>query len=1103
MPAFAGQPERFLTIVRRLCDTLAFLHGEGIVHRDLKPENVFLRDDETPVMVDFGLVGRGGEAREVLDLQVLAGTPQYIAPEQLQGAVVDARADLYAVGCILYEVATGRVPFEAQTLAQLRELRGTAPTPPSSLVLGFPLSLEDFALRLLAPAPRDRVGHASDVVRALERHGARPWSVPIPEARSYVYRPALTGRDRLLWRIAVGLSSLKEGSGGLWLLRGESGIGKTYLAMTAARDAALSGVLPVMCRCQPIGSGAATPDGEATTDAPLSGLEPLLRTLADACLEHPSRASEILGPRARILAACEPALAHLPCFREAEEPAELPPLAARERLFGALADSLSALAALRPVLLVVDDLQWADELTSAFLASLPEAFLRERPVVVLATYRRDEITPEVTRVEARPDAVVLDVGRLDEAAVGAMVGDMLAQRQVPAPFAAFLAARSEGNPFFVAEYVRAAVEEGLLRRTEHGGFRVQESGKAWDGLPLPTSLAALVERRLGGLGPEARAALGAASVIGREVPLAVLARVTGLDEAPLLAIVRELTRHLVLEDAPFGELRFAHDKLREVAYESLSADARRALHGAVAEALLSVGDPGDPALAPALAHHFLSAGDAARAAPFLERAGEHALASFASREAAGFFHQLVALSDRLDHGPLRPSDVLRRVRWERMLSDAHFGMGDVNGMLEHAEAALRWAGVKPPVSSGGWLASFARNLPLQLAHRVLPERFVAEDETERAISREASAAMQRLAQRSYFLDANAMVAGSLWSVNLAERAGGAPHVALSYAMLGMVAGIARLSAPAERYFALARRTARAHGDAGGLVEADYGEATWRSGHGEWPEVYRLLHEAEERSRRLGDRNQEDIVRTVLANTDFFTGDFRSSKARLEDVARSAQRRDNKQHLAWGLYGAARAMVPLGEEGAAAALLEEAASVLVPQEELPSKIICHALLSLVRLRAGDRGGAHEAARTALSCILQNRLAAYATAAACADAAEVLAALAPERVEARRGLRDVTRALGWLSLAMPLAVPYRERVRARVALLQGAPRRAVNAYERALVAARRLGVPYEEARAHLALSRLAAGDSDAQRVHREAAAGILRRLGCPIEALEREI
>ena len=120
-------PQSRLDIGHGICTALAHVHGEGIVHRDLKPANVMLRPDGTPVLVDFGVAGRftGHGSREQMDVVgPIVGTVLYMAPEQIRGELVDARADLYALGCILYELVTGRPPFRSDD-----PRRGASPAP--------------------------------------------------------------------------------------------------------------------------------------------------------------------------------------------------------------------------------------------------------------------------------------------------------------------------------------------------------------------------------------------------------------------------------------------------------------------------------------------------------------------------------------------------------------------------------------------------------------------------------------------------------------------------------------------------------------------------------------------------------------------------------------------------------------------------------------------------------------------------------------------------------------------------------------------------------------------------------------------------------------
>ncbi|HEV8551681.1 MAG TPA: serine/threonine-protein kinase, partial [Polyangiaceae bacterium] len=192
-PAAGGRLGELLTLFRLLCAPLAYLHGEGIVHRDIKPSNVFIRPDGTPVLMDFGLVGRwrGALGREILEeTQTFGGTLVYMAPEQIRGENGDARSDLYALGSTMYEALTGMVPFEDAGTNPGTFVRGARPVAPSEIVAGIPKGLDDLVLRLLAKDPRDRIGHADDVAQALAALGARDWpSEAIPRGRAYLYQP--------------------------------------------------------------------------------------------------------------------------------------------------------------------------------------------------------------------------------------------------------------------------------------------------------------------------------------------------------------------------------------------------------------------------------------------------------------------------------------------------------------------------------------------------------------------------------------------------------------------------------------------------------------------------------------------------------------------------------------------------------------------------------------------------------------------------------------------------------------------------------------------------------------------------------------------------
>jgi tetratricopeptide (TPR) repeat protein len=641
----AARPlESTLTPLRRLCSPLAYLHGNGLVHRDLKPENVFLRPNGQPVLVDFGISARfgGARGREVLEEGGgVVGSEAYMAPEQILGERVDARADLYALGCILYEAVTGRPPFIMRRggASVLHQHLRQVPVPPSRLVEGVPAELDALVLRLLAKQPRERLGYAEDVERALAALGAESGEpVARPRPQPYLYRPDFSGRVEVMRRLGKELEAAARGRGGRVFIGGESGVGKTRLALELATEATYRRLAVVTGECVPLGVGG----GTEVHAAPLHPFRPLLLAISDRCREGGAAEVErLLGPRGRVLAAYEPTLARLPGAHLLPEPPPLPPAEARARVLSSLRDTLFAFAEPRPLLLVLDDLQWADELTLQFLQELKPEHLEARGVLLVGTYRVDELGSVLSGAVRAPGAVDLRLLRLDAASTEEMVLGMLALRQAPGAFVSALVQHSSGNPFFIAEYLRAAMGEGLLTRSSTGEWRLEGPGTGADSvhLPLPHSISELIERRLAGLGEDGRALARLAAVLGREVDGRVLAVAGALEETAVMEAIDELRLRQVLEEVGDGRLRFIHDKMREVAYGRIPTGQRVELHHRVAEALEQhhAGAPDFARHTPELAHHWSQAGIHGRASHYFALAGDQARAAYANAEAISFY----------------------------------------------------------------------------------------------------------------------------------------------------------------------------------------------------------------------------------------------------------------------------------------------------------------------------------------------------------------------------------------------------------------------------------------------------------------------------------
>jgi tetratricopeptide (TPR) repeat protein len=1092
-----------LDVFATLSRTLAFVHGEGIVHRDLKPENVLLRPGGGPVLVDFGLGARfsGPLAREDLEAaDGIVGSFTYMAPEQAAGAAADARADLYALGCMLYEALTGAPPFSGSPWELIEQHRSEMPEPPSRGSAPVSPDLERLVLALLAKEPRRRPGYAEDVARALERLGARG---PGPEARPgrpYLYRPGFVGREHALQRVEAALARAREGRGSFLLVLGESGAGKTRLALEATRVAVEERFAVSVGSALALEGRGAAHDLHGTA---LHPLRPFFRDVADYC-QHagPAAADRVLPDGAGTLVAYEPALAGAGEARPAD-PAILPARAARERLLPVLGALVRNYARERRLILVLDDLQWGDDATLELLATLPASLLGDAPLVILALCRREEI-PEGLRATA-PHVERIELDRLDPVAVGGIAADMLATPELPSSIGEFLADQSEGNPFFVAEYLRSALDAGWLVR-QAGTWRLSRAGAGRvigrDGLGLPEPLRALLRRRIDALGSEARVWLEAAAVLGRAFEPAFVDALAG--GPPPAGAIEELLRREILEEGEDDRLRFAHDKLREAVYEEIEPARRRLHHESAAERLEARGgggvDAGD--LHAALAHHWAAAGFAEHALPHFGAAGEHALQLGAHRDAAW----LLARALEIDRTLGGVCTALTRARWERLRGEAFVGIGDLEASLPHALSALRAAsGETLPRSRVGWAARIGREV-LRVAWRRGRGVPPARSSEERALRREASLASGQAATTFYFRsEVVEALASSLACVRLAEEAGAPALGALAAAQLAYVAGSLRLDRLARSYFALADREECRAQDPNAHAAGMYFHAMSEMGVGRWAESEALGLQSLTRFEEIGNWQEAEVARTIVANTRYFQGRLRESEALARELLESATRRWNAQHTGWGLFLCGRVQLALGRFAPALDLLERGYAHLTRVEDEVSTVMCEGLLALACLRSGDAGRAFAVAES-----LRKRLARLGTIplAQCLDGYESLAVVVLElrRAEARgiapaarqRAERDALRALGRFAWMFPIARPAAERARALRLARAGRLTAARRHSDRALALASRLGMVRELALAHAERADFVR-DPGERSQHVAQALALGERLGCAPSAL----
>jgi len=226
-----------VSIARQVCQGLAEAHRFGVIHRDLKPSNVMIDQEGNARIMDFG-IARTFESKEITGLGIIIGTPEYMSPEQAQGQKVDQRTDLYALGIMLYEMITGRVPFEDEiTLNILRKHEIEQPRPPKDLNPEIPHSLNTLVLKCLEKLVERRYQNASDVLRDLD--SIKTTSVKVAKTRARTERQVMVPSQRLrVWRILAVCAFFLTLAGIGYLLLRHPGAGVKSKGKTAPGEAA-------------------------------------------------------------------------------------------------------------------------------------------------------------------------------------------------------------------------------------------------------------------------------------------------------------------------------------------------------------------------------------------------------------------------------------------------------------------------------------------------------------------------------------------------------------------------------------------------------------------------------------------------------------------------------------------------------------------------------------------------------------------------------------------------------------------------------------------------------------------------------------------------
>jgi len=663
-----------------ISSALQYAHSQDVLHRDIKPENILITQEGTAKLMDFGLAKALGGTR-ITKRGMIVGTPAYLPPEQALGKDSDQRSDLYSLGATLYHMATGRPPFPGDDPVKVIFSHiNDIPMKPGRINPDIDAELERVILKLLRKDPDERYQSAEKLKEALQSIGAvdeklrvaKPGlvvqpTVGLPSPEPIWARPLVDREDELA-TLKGRLDDVLRGEGSLVFVTGEAGIGKTRLLMELKAYAKLRGAMFLVGNCYREGVVPYRPWVQIIGEYFRRSRPEVLYKVAGI---YSAEIVKLVPEAASKLGAVPP----LPSLTSEGE---------RLRLFKAVTQFFINVSKETPLVLFLDNLQWADLSTMQLLHHLGQSLRQER-LTIVGAYRdleleeREALSGCLLDMNRERLFQALPLKRLEASEVGVMVKQTFGDK-VPPKLAKLVYEKSGGNPFFVEEILRSLAEERMVQPGDKGWIVPDVSR-----IQIPKTVKAVVTQRLQRLDEACQRTLSLAAVVGREFDFQVLTEIAGLEEDQLVNHLDDCLRNGLIQErrVPTGEIyAFVDNQIRDVLYDDVTTVRRRRLHLQIGQILEKLHAKNLEEHADELAYHFMEGRNNAKALKYFLKAGGRARKVYANEESTSYFESALNLLDRTD------GDVREKAHAAEALGDLKTGNMEFEASIEFYKEAL-------------------------------------------------------------------------------------------------------------------------------------------------------------------------------------------------------------------------------------------------------------------------------------------------------------------------------------------------------------------------------------------------------------------------------